>query len=79
MAWLGLLFLLVTLMPVLSAVGAQRNFRRAGDPPLDPADVFRDWAKHEGEALGRAARSPRGRIAARIDPAVRGRDFSGAF
>jgi hypothetical protein len=80
MAWLGLLFLLVTTMLALSALGAQRNFRRAaGDPPPDPAEVFRDWSQHEGVAIARSQRFPRTRLPAGGGPALRPRSFSGAF
>jgi hypothetical protein len=80
MAWLGLLFLLVTTMLVLSALGAQHNFRRAaGAPPPDPAEVFRDWPEYEGVALTRAQRLSRTRLGVRGEVALRSRSFSGAF
>jgi hypothetical protein len=80
MAWLGLLFLLVTTMLVLSALGAQHNFRRAaGAPPPDPAEVFRDWPEHDRGAPDGGWRCPRSRLPARGGQPLRARSFSGAF
>ena len=80
MAWLGLLFLLLTTMMVLSALGAQRNFRRAaGAPPPDPADVFKNWPRRTDIAPDRSPRLAHPRLMTGTAPSLSGRSFSGAF